>query len=110
MSALQLILLMAFMLPLLLAMSWCREALHLVEPGTRSGLGIAAFFGSLALFYAIMKWFPAPTEIENDLLLQTLLTGGISICASGLILSIALICSAAWQAFQRWNFHRRNVS
>ncbi|WP_197054311.1 hypothetical protein [Sphingomonas sp. 37zxx] len=97
---------MAFMLPLLLAISWSREALRLVEPQTRFGFGIAAFFSSLAAFYATMKLLPKPAEIESDLLLQTLLMGGMSIFSGGLVLSAALICSAAWQSFKRWKFFR----
>jgi hypothetical protein len=109
MSVTETILMMAFVLPLLLAISWTREELRLVEPRTRFGIGIGAFLGSLAIFYATVKLLPKQAEIEGDLFLQALLMGGVSVFAFGLILSVALICSAAWQAFKRWKFNRRNV-
>ena len=110
MSVVETILMMAFVLPLLLAISWVREELRMVEPRTRFGFGIATFCGSAITFFVIMKLLPEPAKIEADLPLQTLLMGGISIFAGGLILSIALISSAAWQALKRRKFHRSNVS
>ena len=101
---------MAFVLPLLLAISWVREELRMVGPKTRFGFGIAAFFGSAAAFFVILKLLPEPAAIEGDLLLMTLLMGGTSIFAGGFILSIVLISSAVWQAFKRWKFYQSNVS
>lgn len=57
----------------------------------------------------MIRMLPEPAEIENNLLLQTLLMGGASASASGLILSIVLISSSVWQTFKRWKFHRRDV-
>ena len=110
MNATEAILMMAFVLPLLLAMSWAREELRRVEPVTRFGFGIATFVGSLVVLYAIIKLLPGQAQIEGDLLGQMLLMGGASIVACGLVLSVALIGSATWQAFKRWKFHRSNVS
>jgi hypothetical protein len=110
MSAVETVLMIAFILPLLLAISWVREELRLVEPRTRFGFGVAAFLGSATAFFVMMQLLPEPAEIEHDLLLQTLLMGVASIFSGGLILSIALISSSFWQAFKRWKFHRRNVS
>lgn len=110
MSAVESILMMAFVLPLLLAILWVRDELRIVEPRTRFGFGVAAFFGSAATFFVMMKMLPEPAEIERDLLLQTLLMGGASIFAGGFILSIMLISSSVWQAFKRWKFYRRDVS
>ncbi|MEO1922858.1 MAG: hypothetical protein ABGW84_13355 [Sphingomonadaceae bacterium] len=110
MSATEAILMMAFILPSLLAVSWVREELRLVEPTTRFGFGFAAFFGSAATFFAMLKLLPEPAAIEGDLLLMTLLMGGASIFAGGFILSIVLISSAVWQAFKRWKFYRSNGS
>ncbi|WP_427969050.1 hypothetical protein [Altererythrobacter sp.] len=109
MSVVETILMMAFLVPLLLAISWVHEELRMVEPKTRFGFGIASFAGAAITFFVIMKLLPEPTKIEVDLPLQTLLMGGVSIFAGGLVLSIALISSAAWQAFKRWKFHRSNV-
>lgn len=110
MSAIEASVMMAFLVPLLLAISWVREELRMVEPRTRFGFGIAAFLGSAAAFFVILKLLPEPAAIEGDLLLMTLLMGGLSIFAGGFILSIALISSAIWQAFKRWKFYRSNVS
>ncbi|HEV7288789.1 hypothetical protein [Sphingomonas sp.] len=110
MTAVESILMVAFVLPSLLAVSWCREQLRWVEPGTRFSFGIAAFFGSIAVFYVVMKMLPEPAEIEGDLFLMSLLVAGASIAASGMVLSLALTCSAAWQAFKRWKFQRSNFS
>ena len=101
---------MAFVLPLLLAISWVREELRMVEPRTRFGFGIAALLGSAATFFVVLKLLPEPAAIEGDLLLMTLLMGAISIFAGGFVLSIVLISSAVWQAFKRWKFYRSNVS
>lgn len=110
MSAVEAILMMAFILPSLLAISWVREELRLVEPKTRFGFGIAAFFASAATFSVMLKLLPEPAAIEGDLLLMTLLMGGASIFAGGFILSIVLISSAVWQAFKRWKAYRSNGS
>lgn len=109
MSAVESILMLAFILPLLLATSWVREELRMVEPRTRFGFGVVAFFGAVAIFFVMIKMLPEPAEIENNLLLQTLLMGGASASASGLILSIVLISSSVWQTFKRWKFYRRDV-
>ncbi len=108
MSAVEAILAIAFVLPMMLAISWVREELRLAEPKTRFGFGIAALFGSVATFSVILKLLPEPAAIEGDLLLMTLLMGGASIFAGGFILSMALIGSAVWQAFKRWKFYRSN--
>ena len=101
---------MAFLLPLLLAISWVREELRMVEPRTRFGFGIAAFLGSAATLFVVFSLLPEPAAIEGDLLLMMLLMGGISIFAGGFVLSIVLISRAVWQAFKRWKFYRSNVS
>lgn len=100
---------MAFIVPLLFAISWVRQELSVVEPRTRFGFGVVAFLGSAATFFVTMKMLPEPVEIEHDLLLQTLLMAGASIFAAGFILSIMLISSSVWQAFKRWKFYRRDV-
>lgn len=109
MSTVEIVLMMAFLIPLLLAISWVREELRMVEPKTRVGFGIAAFLGSAAAFFVTLKLLPEPAAIDGDLRLMTLLMGGISIFAGGLILSFVLISSGIWQAFERWKFHRNNV-
>lgn len=110
MGVVETVLMMGFLLPLMLAISWVREELRMVEPRTRFGIGVAAFLGSTAIFFVTVKLLPDSAEIEGDLLLQILLMGGMSVFAGGLTLSIALISSAAWQAIKRWKFHRSNVS
>lgn len=106
MSAVEAILILAFVWPQMLAISWVREELRMVEPKTRFGFGIAAFLGSVVTFSIVLKLLPEPAVIEGDLLLMTLLMGGASIFAGGFILSIVLVSSAVWQAFQRWKFYR----
>lgn len=110
MTAVESILMLAFMGPLLFALFWCREQLRLVEPATRFLFGIAAFLGSIALLFVVLTVLPQPAAIEGDLFLLTLLMGGSSAVACGMVLSIILICSAAWQTFKRWKYHRSNFS
>ena len=82
----------------------------MVEPKTRIGFGIAAMLVSVTTLFVALKLLPEPAAIEGDLLLMTLLMGGISIFASGFVLSIVLISSAIWQSFKRWKFYRSKVS
>lgn len=110
MSAVQTILMLAIIFPLLLAISWVREELRMGEPRTRFGFGIAALIGAVAIFIALRKLLPEPQMIEGDLFLQTIPIGGVSALAGGIALSVALIGSAAWQSYKRWKFHRSNGS
>jgi len=82
----------------------------MVEPEVRFRFGIAAFFGSAAVFLVTLRLLPEPAAIEGDLFLMTLLMGGTSVFASGFVLSIVLIASAVWQAFKRRKYFRSNVS
>ena len=101
---------MAFMLPTLLAMSWVREELRVVEPKTRLGFSIGAFLVSVATFLVMLKLLPEPASIDADLFSIALLMSGASIFGSGFVLSIVLTGSAVWQTLKRLKFHRSNVS
>lgn len=106
MNAVETTMMLAFLGPLLFAISWVREALRLVEPKPRLAVGIAASIAAGAVFMALMKILPEPAAIESDLFLLAVLMGGMSVFAGGIVLSAALIGSAAWQSYKRWKFHR----
>ncbi|RIV87611.1 hypothetical protein [Aurantiacibacter zhengii] len=110
MNAVEIILMLAFLGPLLFAISWVREALRQVEPNIRLAIGIAALIAAVVTFFAMMKILPEPAAIQSDLFLLTVLMGGMSAFAGGIVLSGALIGSAVWQSYKRWKFHRSNGS
>lgn len=104
------VLMLAFLMPTILVISWVRKKLHWVEPSTRMWIGLSSLSGSILLFLGTLKFFPRPTETDGEIVHQAVLIAVMTIIAGGVILSTLLLGSGAMQLLKRRHYYRRNGS